>query len=164
MNRRNIFSLSAIAGLGLASTAMLGMLSGAAHAQTAKDLVGAWILASTDNTNAQGAKVEPFGPHPLGSYMFDAGGHYAQVIVGSEPSTGQGANQATIATYGTYSIADGGKTLALHVVGSNSQDLDGKDIKRQITSLTGDELKISNSSPQTAVGSAHAVSVWKRTK
>lgn len=157
MNRRIILSLSAITALGL-------VLPVAAHAQVAKDLVGTWILASTDNTNAQGAKVEPFGPHPLGSYIFDASGHFIQVIVGSEPSTGQSTNQAFVATFGTYSVADGGKTLDLHIVGSNSQDLDGKVIKRQITSLTGDELKISNSSPQTAVGAGGANSDWKRAK
>ena len=50
MNRRNIFSLSAITGLGLASTAILGMLSGAAYAQTAKDLVGTWQYVSSVNT------------------------------------------------------------------------------------------------------------------
>jgi hypothetical protein len=88
MNRSNIFSLSAMRGVGLASTAMLGMLSGAAHAQSAKDLVGTWILASSSVTSAQGAKVEPFGRHPVGSFTFDASGHFTQVIVSSDPPHG----------------------------------------------------------------------------
>ena len=57
MNRRNIFSLSAITGLGLASTAILGMLSGAAYAQTAKDLVGTWQYVSSVNTAPNGTKT-----------------------------------------------------------------------------------------------------------
>lgn len=64
MNRRNMFSLSAIAGLGLASTVMLGRLSGVAHAQTADQLVGAWRLVSAVNISPDGKKTDSFGSNP----------------------------------------------------------------------------------------------------
>jgi hypothetical protein len=58
-------------------------------------------------------------------------------------------------------VTDGGKTLAIHLVGDYLQNLDGKDANREITSLTNDELRINNSIPQTG---GHADAVWKRAK
>lgn len=155
MTSCNAASLSALAALGLASAAMLVMLPGVAHAVTAKQLVGTWRLVSTTNTDAQGAKIEPVGPHPLGSYTFDAKGHFTQVIVPGE----KGSATAVVAKFGDYSVTNGGNTLVLHTVGSQNPSVDGKDVSRQIT-LANDELKVSNSTPTT--GSGHAESVWKR--
>ena len=59
-------------GLGLASTAMLGMLSGPAHAQTAKDLVGTYQLVSAVSTAADGTKTNAYGPNPVGIAIFDS--------------------------------------------------------------------------------------------
>ncbi|MGB6175672.1 MAG: lipocalin-like domain-containing protein [Methylocella sp.] len=161
MNRLSIFSLSAIVGLGLASTAMLGMLSGVAHAQSAKDLVGTWRLVSTTNTNAQGVKTEPFGPHPMGSYTFDASGHFTQAIVPGE----KGSATGIVAAFGDYSVTNGGKTLVRHILGSQDLGAVAKNLPLEIT-LANDELTTSNSNP--TVNSiahadiAHADSVWRR--
>jgi len=128
-----------------------------AQAQQKPTLVGAWTLVSTSNTDAKGAKIEPFGPHPLGAYMFDASGHFTQMLMSSDPS-----KPRSIAAYGTYSVTDGDKTLVLHIVGSAAPKFDGKDLKRQITLLTEDELRISQSTPQ--IGGGHVDAVWKRAK
>lgn len=101
-------------------------------------------------------KVEPFGPHPLGSYTFDASGHFTQAIV-----PGEGGGKAIVVAFGDYSVTNGGKTLVRHIVGSQEPSADGKDFPLAIT-LANDELKVSNSKP--TIGSAHVESVWKRVK
>src|SRR5207237_165484 len=76
MNRRNVFSLTAMTVLGLA------LLPGSAVAQqkTLKEqLVGAWTLASNDTTPPNGTKRQDFGANPKGILIFDAGGRYAVV-------------------------------------------------------------------------------------
>lgn len=154
MDPRNVVSLSALAVLGITSAVLV--IPSTAHAVTAKQLVGTWRLVSTTNTNAQGAKVEPFGPHPLGSYTFDASGHFTQAIV-----PGEGGGKAIVVAFGDYSVTNGGKTLVRHIVGSQEPSADGKDFPLAIT-LANDELKVSNSKP--TIGSAHVESVWKRVK
>lgn len=156
MNPRNGISLSAVAALALTSAAMLVMLPSVARAVTANQLVGTWRLVSTTNTNAQGAKVEPFGPHPVGSYTFDTSGHFTQAIV-----PGEGGGKGIVAVFGDYSVSNGGKTLVRHIVGSQNPSADGKDLPLTIT-LANDEMKVSNSNP--TVGTAHVESVWKRVK
>lgn len=155
MNSRNVVSLSALAVLGLVSAAMLVMSPGAAHAITARQLVGTWRLLSIKFTNAQGVATEPFGPHPVGSITFDAGGHFTAVIVPGE----KGAATGIVANFGDYSVTNGGKTLVLHLVGSNNPSADGKDVPRAVT-LSKGELKENN--PNTAVASGHAEAVFKR--
>jgi hypothetical protein len=50
-----------------------GSLLDLAHAQTAKDLVGAWIAVS--NVAEQGGvKSEPYGANPRGMLIFEADG------------------------------------------------------------------------------------------
>jgi hypothetical protein len=158
MNRRDIFSLSVITAMGLA------VLPGSAFAKQnkyEKQLVGMWMNTSNIQKDATGAAVEPFGPHTLGAYMFDAGGHFIQVLVPGE----EGAAKGYVATFGTYSVTDGGKSLVLHYIGSGVPKQDGTDVPRDITSLTKDELKIhnTNATPAGGNGGVNTVdTVWKR--
>jgi hypothetical protein len=81
MNRRNVLNLSVTGALGLA------FLPGAAVSQTStlKDrLIGAWILVSEVDVQSDGKKIEGFGPKPLGTYMFDATGHFVQMLMRSD--------------------------------------------------------------------------------
>lgn len=157
MTPRNAISLSTLALLGLTSAAMLAIVPGTAHAVTAKQLVGTWRLVSTTNTNAQGQKIEPFGPHPLGSYTFDARGHFTQAIVPGEKESAT----AVVAAFGDYTVTGGGQTLVRHIVGSQNPSANGKDLSLKIT-LANDELKVSNPNPTT--GGTRVESVWKRVK
>ncbi len=151
---KHIKSVPSLAFLGLA----LAANSVLAEQNTfEKRLVGTWSLVSTTNTNNTGAKVEPFGPHPLGAYMFDPSGHIIQIIVPGE----EGAAKNVVATYGTYSV---GKTLIVHMIAAAKPGLDGKDLRRAIVSLTDDELKIYNLATTQAAGGATAELVWKRAK
>jgi hypothetical protein len=150
---RNLFVAATVA-----SAAILIASSPNSMAQTAKQLVGTWRLVSTTNTNAQGAKIEPFGQHPLGSYTFDASGHFTQAIIPGE----KGSATGVVAAFGDYSVTNGGKTLVRHILGSQNLGAVGKNLPLKIT-LSNDELKISNSNPSVQ-SSELAESVWKRVK
>ena len=56
-----------------------GLLSDLAHAQSAKDLVGAWIAVS--NVAEQGGvKSEPYGATPQGILIFESDGRYGLIL------------------------------------------------------------------------------------
>lgn len=152
MGKRSIFSLSAIAGVGLASTAILGTLSGAAHAQTAKDLVGTWQHVANVNTAADGKKTDSYGPNPKGMAIFSADGHFMIVILRNDLPKIASNNrlQATadesaaivrgsIALYGTYSVAD--KVLNIKIDESTFPNWSGTESKRNILTFNSDEMK-----------------------
>jgi len=156
MNRRNILSLSAVAALVLT----LPLTSAFAEQNAFEEqLVGTWTKASGANTDTSGAKSQPFGPHPIGAYIFDPSGHVIQVEVPGE----EGAAKAIVATFGTYSVTDGGKTLVIHYIGSNQPKLDGTDSKREIISLTNVEFKLHNPNTVSA-GGGTADTVWNHAK
>ena len=66
-------------------------------------LVGTWSFASSVNTRKDGSTFDRWGANPSGIFMFDRGGNYAQIIVGSE-SRVFGAK--TFCAFGTYSVED----------------------------------------------------------
>jgi hypothetical protein len=125
-----------------------------------KQLVGTWTLVSTANTDGTGAKVEPFGPHPVGAIMFDANGNVLQVITPGE----QGAAKGIVATFGKYSVTDDGKTLTIHFIASNPPSAEGTDSKRGIASLTDDEFKIHNTNAESGGAVSTADALWRRAK
>jgi hypothetical protein len=169
MNRRNILSLSAIAALGLSA------LPGNAVAQTKslKDqLVGMWTLVSETDITSDGKKSEGFGPNPLGTYIFDAGGHFAQMLMRADlpkfdnrlqgtPDQNKAVAQGSVAYYGTYTVDEAAKAVNVHVLGGSFAKFNGTDGKRIITSLTADELKFTN---PTTSGGTSAETVWRRAK
>src|SRR6202035_1872310 len=116
MNRGGIFSLSAIAALGLA------MLPTGAVSQprTLKDqLVGAWTLVSIIATDKAGGKSDRRGPNPKGLLIFEANGRYSLLTSRSDIPNFKidNVNQGTaeeykavvtgmIANVGTWSVDD----------------------------------------------------------
>jgi hypothetical protein len=143
----------------------LTLMAGSASAQQNKyeqELVGHWINTVNLQHDSSGAEVQPFGPHPLGAYMFDTGGHYMQIIVPDKDSTAKGY----VATFGTYSVSEDGKNLVLHFTANASPRLDGTGSRRDIVSLTDDELKFHNGTPQLAGASnpGSVDSTWRRAK
>jgi hypothetical protein len=152
MNKRSIFSLSAITAFGLASATMPGTFSGAAHAQSAQDLVGTWQHVSNLNTAADGKKSDPFGPNPKGMAIFSADGHFMIInlrndlpkIASNSRLQGTADENAAIvhgsvALYGTYSVAD--KVINVKIDGSTYPNWIGTESKRNILTFNGDELK-----------------------
>ena len=171
MNRRSIFSLSAVTVLGLT------MLTTGAFSQqkTLKEqLVGTWIAVSNDATAPDGKKEQLFGPNPKGILVFDASGQYAQIIVHpavpkfkvnnrlkGTPEENTAAVLGTTATFGTWTVDEASKTINVRYVGGMFPNQAGTEAKRTVASVTADDLKIIN--PLTASG-MRSDSVWKRAK
>jgi hypothetical protein len=160
MNRRSILNTLAITALGL------GLTAGHAAAQSAKDLVGSWTVVS----------VDAYGPNPKGSLIFEANGRYSLQLMRSDlpkyasNNRTQGTQaeykataEGSISYFGTYSVS--GTDLLLHVDGSTFPNWTGTDQKRINLSVTGDDLKYTNSAPSGGGAGAAAIPlVWKRVK
>jgi hypothetical protein len=119
-------------------------------------LVGTWSFVSSVNTRKDGSTFDRWGADPRGILMFDRGGNYAQIIVGSE-SKMFGAK--TFCAFGTYSVEEGKKLLVTRIVSSSTAKLAGTTQNRDVMLLTADEFKYSN--PLTSLGASAEV-LWKR--
>jgi hypothetical protein len=140
-----------------------------------EQLVGAWALVAVVGERADGTKFEPFGPNPKGVIIFTNDGHFSlfQSSAGvpkiaandrakATPEEATAIVRESIAYYGTYSVNEGEKTLAVKLVGSTYANLvGGPEQKRIVTSLTSEELKFTN--PRTPAG-VTLLTVWKRAK
>src|SRR3981081_2211721 len=74
MNRRHVFSLFAIAALGL----IIPPTGAGSQQKTLNEqLVGTWTLVSIIATDKAGAKSERRGPNPKGLLIFEANGRYS---------------------------------------------------------------------------------------
>jgi len=171
MNRRSIFSLIAIAALGL----VLPPTGAVSQQKTLKEqLVGAWTLVSIIATDKAGAKSDRRGPNPKGLLIFEANGRYS--LLTSQASIPKFAinnvNQGTaeeykavvtgmIANIGTWSVDETTKTITTNIEAGSFPNLNGNTQTRVISSLTADELRYTNGA--SAVGTVDEA-VWRRAK
>jgi Lipocalin-like domain len=138
-----------------------------------EQLTGSWIIVSTNQVAPDGTKHQIFGPDPKGILVLDPSGQYAQIIVRPDrpkfkannrqkgtPEENQAAVQGTTATFGTWSVDEGSKTLIVRITSGMYPNQEGEESRRPV-SVTGDELKITN--PSTASG-LKSDNVWKRAK
>jgi lipocalin-like protein len=149
-----------------------GLLANLACAQTAKDLVGAWIAVS--NVAEQGGvKSEPYGATPQGMLIFESDGRYGLILsrkdvpkFASNSRTNGTADenkavvQGTISHFGRYSVNAADKSIVFHIDLSTYPNFNGTEQKRSFE-LVGDELKYTVPSFS---GGGTAVAVWKRAK
>jgi Lipocalin-like domain len=170
MNRRNIFSLSAIAAVGFA------LLTGSALAQqkTLKEqLVGTWTVVSWNQDVTGGPQLQRFGADPKGYTMFDANGRvyvmFARpdlpVIASKNPSNptpeeAKAIVSGSVAYFGTYTVDEGTKVVTIKVEASSFPNQLGTDQKRTVTSISPTELKLQNTN---AIGGGQIYYVFKRT-
>ena len=157
MNRRDTLSLCSMTVLALALTA------DPAAAQSAKDLVGTWSLAT----------AEAFGANPKGSATFEANGRFSIILMRAAlpkyasnnrtqggPADYKATVEGSLAYFGTYSVS--GTDLLLHIEGSTFPNWAGSDQKRINLAITGDELKYVQPTP--SGGGPAAPVAWKRVK
>jgi hypothetical protein len=151
---------------------IFGSLLDLAHAQTAKDLVGAWIAVS--NVAEQGGvKSEPYGANPQGMLIFEADGRYGLILsrkdvpkFASNSRTSGTADenktvvQGTISHFGRYTVSPGDKSILFHIELSTYPNFNGTEQKRSFE-LVGDELKYT---VPAFSGGGTAVAVWRRAK
>lgn len=149
MNRLSTLTMATIALLCLGVA-----LPGAAVAQTAKDHVGTWTLLSSDTVRPDGTRVPTFGGDATGTLIFSSDGRFNYLFLRADLPKFASNNRATgtpeentavvkgsIATYGTYSVAD--KIFTIKVEHSTFPNWIGTEQKRTIT-VAGDEMKWSN--------------------
>ena len=167
--RRNI-GMSATAALGIS----LFVGSAAGQQRSLKEqLLGTWALVSHVSTRADGSKFSMYGANPKGIAFFDAGRQFIITVMRSDrvnyvidlPTQGtaeenKATAQGTITYFGTYSVSEADRSIAIHIEASSFPNWNGADQKR-IFSLTGDQLTLTARALQTG-GSADVV--WKRVK
>jgi hypothetical protein len=166
--------------IGLTTAALLctGIILSASQAPAQKSLkeqiVGTWLIVSVDNTAPDGKKSQIFGPNPKGLLIFAANGQYSQIIVNPDvpkfkvdnrlkgtPEENTAAVHGTTANFGTWTIDEASKTITVRNAGGMFPNGAGVDTKRIISSVTADELRLSN--PLTAAG-MRSDNVWRRAK
>jgi hypothetical protein len=144
----------------------------AAEETIAKRIVSAWTLVAVTAERADGSKTEPFGTNPKGIIIFTDSGHFSlfQSRADIPKLAGNDRSKATaeearavvggsIAYYGTYSVNETDKSLSVTLDGATFANLLGVAQRRDITSLTADELRFSN--PRTPSGMT-LQTVWRR--
>src|ERR1700704_3261487 len=156
MNWNSIFGLTAFTAAGLA------LLPGSAVSQQKslkEQLVGTWLQVSIDGTFPDGAKRQLFGPNPKGMLIYTNDGYFSLMQSRADLTKLESSNRATataeeakaviagsIAYFGKYSVDEVSKVVSIDIQGSTFANQIGStsDNKRIITSLTANELKLTN--------------------
>jgi Lipocalin-like domain len=162
---KTVLCLCLIAALGFSRSA-------AAEDNIAKRIVGAWTLDAVTAERADGSKAEPFGTNPKGIIIFTDSGHFSLFqsradlpkLVENDrgkatPEEAKAVVSGSIAYYGTYTVNETDQSLSVTLDGATFVNLLGVAQRRDITSLTGDELRFSN--PRTPSGMT-LQTVWRR--
>ena len=149
MNRLSTLTMATVASLCLGIA-----LPGAVVAQTAKEYVGTWALVSSDTVRPDGSRVPTFGGKATGTLIFGGDGRFFYLFSRAElpkfasnnrntgtPEENAAVVKGSIATYGTYSVAD--KVFTIKIEHSTFPNWIGAEQTRTITT-TGDEMKWSN--------------------
>jgi hypothetical protein len=165
--------------LAMATAAMLcsavGLSASDVLAQQAllkEELVGTWLLVSSDQVRPDGSKLKQFGANPKGINVFDANGRFFVMIASADNSQIAARDSAkanseeiggliaeSIAYYGTYTVNEAEKVVLFHLDASTFPNQIGTDQKRIITSLTANELKYTSPA---AMSGVQVHQVWKR--
>jgi hypothetical protein len=159
----------------LAAAPLLGA-GAAATAQSAplrEQLLGSWAFVSVVGERDDGTRSEPFGSDPKGIIIFAPDGHFslfqsrAEVprIASNDRATAtaeeaRGVVNASIAYFGTWSVDEAARTIALRLQGSTYTNLLAAPVQTWlVTHLTAEELHFTN--PRTPAG-VTLRTVWRR--
>jgi hypothetical protein len=161
MNRRRPIGIFAATALGMS------FFTGSATGQEnlLKDqLLGTWTLVSHE-------AVSMYGTNPQGVAFFDAGGRFIITVMRTDRAkygTGHPAKgtdeenkataQGTMTYFGTYTVNEADRTIAIHIDASCFPNWSGADQQRTF-SIVGDRLTLT----ARALGGSADV-VWQRAK
>jgi Lipocalin-like domain len=138
-----------------------------------EELLGTWTLVSHESVLPDGSKFPRYGANPKGVAFFDARGHFILTAMRSDrakyasghPAQGtaeenKATAQGTMTYFGTYSVSEPDRTIAIHIEASSFPNWNGADQTR-IFSITGDLLTLT----VRVLATGESVSVvWKRAK
>ena len=183
MKRRTTLTLTTMALVCI--TVALPSGDAAAQQKTLKEqLVGAWMLVSYEDINPNGTKKQYQGTNPRGILMLDASGRYAWIEAPSDRPKLKGSRaDATaeefhaavgtfVANFGTWSVNEADKTLIRQIEGAMIPNAEGREAGidltclpsrsvgscREIISLVGDELKVTEPAVAGKPGQLGAIS------
>jgi hypothetical protein len=162
-------------GIGMCMTAVLGLplfASSAVGQQPSlkQQLVGTWMVVSWEQKKGDGTKSQLYGANPTGIAFFDDGGRY--IITVMRPDRARYASNTlrqgtaeenkatadgTITYFGTYTVSEVDRSIAIHVEGSSFPNWNGTDQKR-IVAIAGDQLTLTVPVPS----GENVDVVWKR--
>ena len=156
MNRRTIFTLTALAFLWLGVILPAGNAVGQQAGSTLKDqLVGSWTPVAIYTEREDGTKFDTFGPKPTGVLTFGSDGRLSLQWMRSDlpkfasndrqngtPEENKAIVQGSLSYFGTYTVDDAAKTMVIHIEGCSFPNWNGKDQKRSFA-LARDELTLS---------------------
>ena len=146
---------------------VLLVCAGGLDAQTAKDLVGTWMLVS-NVTERDGKMVDDFGPNPKGILIFHSNGRYSVIVMRGDlpkftwnrenPTADESLAvvKGSLAYFGTYTVDEAARALVSKIEGSTFPNWTGETQRRPFK-LSGDQLKLIN--PITA-----STITWQRVK
>jgi len=138
----------------LSRAALLALGIGVAPGVFAADqgIVGTWRLVSYEDRPASGEPVFPFGTHPGGQLIYDAGGNMSiQIMKQPHPGVASGDEErvtpqekealfdAYVAYYGRYTVNAAKGVVVHHVEGDMYDVYIGRDEERPFE-LAGDRL------------------------
>ena len=134
---------------------------------------GTWTLVSHEAVRRDGSKFFPYGPNPNGVAFFDAGGRFIITVMRADraryandlPSQGTAEEnkvtaEGTMTYFGTYSVSEADRTIAIHIEASSFPNWSEADQKRDFA-ITGDQLTLTARALATG---GHADVTWKRAK
>ena len=147
--------------------------SSAAQGKSLKDqLVGTWIYVSSTGKRDDGSAVDR--PSAQGAVTYTADGRFHFITVRTavpkyasgdparpSPEEAMAVASGVVAYTGTYTVDESTKTAHLNIETSSVPNLVGAPQRRIVTSITDEELKITN--PRTPAGVTLEL-VFKRAK
>jgi len=167
---------SAVVGLSAMIALAMPSFAGNAFGQQeslTKQLLGSWTLVSHESVRPDGSRFPVYGLNPKGVAFFDPNGHFIITVMRSNrakyaidfptqgaPEENKETAQGTITYFGTYSLSEADRTIAIHIEASSFPNWNGADQKRTVA-ITGDQLTLTARALQTG---GHADVIWKRAR
>src|SRR4051794_39720230 len=136
-----------------------------------EQLLGTWTLVSHEAISRDGSKSFLYGANPQGIAIFNAGGHFIITVMRSGrakyavafPSQGtteenKATAEGTMTYFGTYSIKETDRVMAIHIEASSFPNWSGTDQVREFA-ISGDQLILTAHALATG---GRADVTWKR--
>jgi Lipocalin-like domain len=162
--------------LGLLAISMSAMVllpgSAVSQQETLKEQhLGTWTLVSHESVRPDGSRFPRYGINPKGLGFFDAGGRFIITVMRLDrakyaidnpaqgtPEENKATAQGTMTYFGTYSVHEADRSIAIHIEASSFPNWNGADQTRTFT-IAGNQLTLTTRALKTG---GHAEVVWKR--
>jgi hypothetical protein len=131
-------------------------------------IVGSWIITSVIDRYENGKEKNPWGTGVKGTIVFDGTGRFIQLIIGeAQPAMKtpepRKPDALTVAYYGSYTLNEGDKSIAMKVEGATYSDRAGTQQSNTVT-MKGDTMTLVGSSRKDQEGTFSPRLELKRAK